>query len=321
MNYSIPEFKKLYVIGNGFDKHHSMNCGYDSFKTWLKTNRENVFDNLTRIYGDLTDDWWSKFEESLANFDPDKFPYEVADSSFFEQLRKLGERYGEEGRSFIDEYELRNGSVSNQFDRASAIAHFEMMHLKEDLCEAFGDWVNDIELPDVSKRDCNIDTNAFFFTFNYTRTLEELYGIDDDQIVHLHGSVDDGQFVIGHNMTAEEMQEHDLEKHMYDRNPDDDEGEDEARMAMFQVAEEFKKPVENIIIEHSSDFYSLGSIKELEVLGFSYSPIDLPYLREIFAVTGSDIMVGLGWHSNEDFQNAESFKNEMNLTNCNLFYF
>lgn len=321
MNYSIPEITKLYVIGNGFDKHHGMSCGYNCFKTWLKTNREEVYDNLTRIYGDLSDDWWSKFEESLANFDPDQFPYEVADSTFFEQLRKLEVRYGEEGRSYIDEYELRNGSVSNQFDRASAIARYEMMHLKDDLCEAFGDWVKDIKLPDKSRKDCDLDENAIYFTFNYTRTLEDLYGIEDDQVVHLHGSVDNGQFVIGHNMTAEEMQQRDLENHMYDRDPNDDEGEDEARMAMFQVAEELKKPVDDIIVEHSSDFNSLGSIKELEVLGFSYSPIDLPYLERIIEVTGKEVKARLGWHEDRDRISAEFFAHKVDLNNYELIRF
>lgn len=316
-----PEITKLYIIGNGFDKHHGMACGYNDFKKWLKDNRISVYDNLTRIYGDLSDDWWSKFEESLTDFDPDKFPFEVADAGFFKQLNKLVERYGDEGRAFIDDYEANRGSVTNQFDRASEIARFEMRHLKDDLCDAFGEWVKDIVLPDVSKKNCNLDDNAVFFTFNYTRTLEDLYGMDDDQVVHLHGSVDNGVFVIGHNMTAEEMQERDLDKHMYDRDPDDDEGEDEARMAMFEVAEELKKPVEDIIQEHRDDFNSLGSIKEIEVLGFSYSPIDLPYLERVFEVTGTEIDVKFGWHEPKDEKNAKLFRDKMHLKHCELFWF
>ena len=322
MSLNMPEIKKMYVIGNGFDKHHSIECGYNDFKKWLRSNRKLVYENLIRIYGNLTNDWWSKFEESLTDFDPDKFPYEVADATFFEQLGKLAERYGEEGRTFIDDYELINGTVSNQYERAAEIARFEMRHLKEDLCEAFGEWVKSIKLPDVLKKDCNLDARAFFFTFNYTRTLEDLYEIEEDQVVHLHGSVDDGNFVIGHNMTAEEMLERDLKKHMYDRNPDDDKGEDEARISMFDVAEELKKPVEDIIQKHSDDFYSLESVEDLEVLGFSYSPIDLPYLERIIEVTGRDINVRLSWHDEkEDKINAESFARKMRLSNYEIFEF
>lgn len=321
MSFYIPEIKKLYVIGNGFDKHHGMKCGYDNFKGWLKTNRKSVYENLTRIYGNLSDDWWSKFEESLSDFDPDKFPHEVADATFFEQIGKLVEHYGEEGRTFMDNYELDRGTICNQYDRSAEIARFEMTRLKNDLCEAFGEWVKNIEMPDISKKKFNLDSTAFFFTFNYTRTLEDFYKIDEDQVIHIHGSVDDGAFVMGHNMTAEEMQERDLIKHVYDRNPDEDKGEDEARMSMFEVAEELKKPVEEIIQGHSTVFNTLGSIEELEVLGFSYSPIDLPYLEKIIEEAGNDIMVRLGWHSDKDYGNAMAFAHKMRLSNYELIEF
>lgn len=321
MSLNNSEINKLYVIGNGFDKHYDIKCGYGNFKKWLKLNRKSVYENLIRIYGDLTDDWWSKFEESLTDFDPDKFPYYVANASFFKQLKRLAERYGEEGRAFIDEYELTNGTINNKYDRAAEIARFEMRHLKTDLCEAFGEWVKDIKIPDKSKKDFNLETNALFFTFNYTRTLEDLYEIEEDQVVHLHGSVDDGVFVLGHNMTADQMQERDLERNMYDRDPDDDKGEDEARMAMFDVAEELKKPVQEIIQENSMDFNSLNSIEYMEVLGFSYSPIDLPYLERIIEVTGRDINIRLSWHVEEDKTKAESFARKMGLTNYEIFEF
>ena len=57
------------------------------------------------------------------------------------------------------------------------------------------------------------------------------------------------------------------------------------------------------------------------MLGFSYSKIDLPYLREIFEVTGKDINVEFGWHNCKDNKNAETFKKEMGLTNSKLVLF
>ena len=33
---------KLYVIGNGFDKHHGMPCGYGDFKNWLMVEQGDV---------------------------------------------------------------------------------------------------------------------------------------------------------------------------------------------------------------------------------------------------------------------------------------
>lgn len=317
------EMDKLYVIGNGFDKHHGMPCGYIDFKEWLRNNRQDVYDNLMRLYGDIDVDWWSKFEENLTNFDPNRYPNEVGRTPFFELQRRLETLYGEDGRAVIDEYEQINmGGVANRYRLAEVIAHFEMERLNNDLNDAFGEWVQTIKVPMDADRVENLDTEATFFTFNYTRTLEDLYGVDADNVLHLHGSVDNGRFVIGHGLSVEEMLERDTEENAYDRDPDADMGEDEARMELFQViADQLKKPVEEIIELNKNHFNDLSTISEMEVLGFSYSSIDLPYLRRIFEIVGIDIHVIFGWHSPEDETNAKTFANEMGLTNCELMFF
>ena len=320
---NIIEMDKLYVIGNGFDKHHGMPCGYIDFKEWLRNNRQDVYDNLMRLYGDIDVDWWSKFEENLTNFDPNRYPNEVGRTPFFELQRKLETLYGEDGRAVIDEYEqVDMGGVANRYRLAEAIAHFEMERLNHDLNDAFGEWVQTIKVPMDAERVKNLDTEATFFTFNYTRTLEDLYGVDEDNVLHLHGSVDNGRFVIGHGLSVEEMLDRDTEENAYDRDPDNDMGEDEARMELFQViADQLRKPVEDIMVMNSIHFNALETIDEMEVLGFSYSSIDLPYLRRIFEIAGVDIHVIFGWHSTEDKTNAETFRIEMGLTNCELMYF
>lgn len=303
--------KKLYFLGNGFDKHHGMKCGYENFKEWLELNDNRVYENLKRLYGDLQDDWWRNFEGSLSNFDLSIFPSKVACAHFFELRRKLKERYGEEGLSIIDVYDVNDPRLP------AAIAKFESLQLKNDLNRNFGEWVKDITMPDESKKDCNLDTNAIFFTLNYTKTLEDLYKIKKEQVVHLHGSMDNKNFIFGHNKTVEEMREHDMEIHMYD-NPDDDNGEYDARMAMYEAAEDLIKPVDRVIYEYCGEFESLWNIEELEVLGFSYSPIDLPYLERIIDVTGKDIRVRLSWHEEKDEKEAILFAKKMNLSDFEI---
>ena len=93
-------------------------------------------------------------------------------------------------------------------------------------------------------------------------------------------------------------------------------------MALFDyIADELRKPVEEIIEENKNYFNDLLSIKEMRVLGFSYSPIDLPYLKRIIEVTGNNIKVNLGWHDEKDKDRAKVFKKEMNLSNCEMLEF
>ena len=322
MNLDLFGVNKLYVIGNGFDLHHKIPSCYANFKDFLKRDFPDVYKLLIKLYGDLGNVWWKTFEESLANFDPDKYPKEVAENPFYEQISSLRSRYGDDVCGLIDSYENQNRQgLTNKYDRASLIARIEMRILKQDLSTAFGEWIKKLPKPDKSLMVKGLNTDSMFFTFNYTRTLEDLYSIDANQVVHLHGSVDSEVFVFGHDKTFKIMVEQDLNEHAYERDPFIDNGEDEARMAMFEVAEEFKKPVEEIIVEHESAFNSLKGLEELEVLGFSYSQIDLPYLERIIEVTGKDINVILGWHSEEDKVNAEAFAKKAKLTNYKLKYF
>ena len=309
---------KLYVIGNGFDIHHRIKCRYSHYRRWIKKNRPEVYDNLTSLYGRLSGEWWRSFEENLPKFNPNFYPKKIAKMSFPNLLSFLVSKYGQDARDFMDDYQIsmqNYGGIENPYQRAAAVAGFEMRHLKDDICESFGEWVKDIKIPKRAKK-VILDSDAIFFTFNYTRTLEDLYKIEEDQIIHLHGSVDTNEFVIGHNKTLEEMQDADLLKYAVFRNPDKDKGEDEARIAMFEVLEsELKKPVEDVMERYKSDFNALSGFKEMEVLGLSYSPIDLPYLERIIQITGKDIKVKLGWHSEDDKRNAEAFAKDMNLTN------
>lgn len=321
MSATWPE--KLYVIGNGFDRHHKINCGYNNFRDWLQENRPKIFNNMLRIYGECDGTWWSTFEENLTNFDRNKYPNMVGRTPFFRLQKELVELYGDEARDVIDQYELEEEEgVSNRFRLSEAIASFEMNRLKRDLIEAFGDWVYSLNLPDKSTIIEDLDVNAMFFTFNYTRTIEDLYGVNKGRILHIHGSVDNGVFVIGHGMTAEDMLQRDAENYAYSVDPTEDMGEDEARRQMFQViAHELKKPVEEIIEKNIIHFKEISSIKKMIVLGFSYSDIDLPYLRKILEYTGLGIKVDLGWHTLGDKKKAEAFRLEMKLLHCKLVRF
>lgn len=315
--------KTLFVLGNGFDKHHQIGSSYGEFKQWLLDNRPVVNSALERIYQNTTDGWWRSFEQNLANFDPDKYPEMIAEKPFFDLKHELECLYGAEATDLIDNYDYQgDNDVANRYRLAPEIARFELRRLKEELFAAFEDWVNSLIMPSSFEKVNGINEDAVYLNFNYTKTLEILYEIDDAYIYHIHGSVDGGRFVIGHGKTADQMMEDDFEKHVYERDINNDRGEEEVRQALFDaIDEEMRKPVEDIIYEYQDFFNSLGSIQQLVVLGFSYSPIDLPYLRRIIDETGPDIKVIFGWHVENDKVDAARFRDEMKLTNCELEYF
>jgi len=268
---------KLYVIGNGFDKHHGLPCGYADFRVWLRGNRSDVHRELIRLYGESDSDLWSDFEKGLSCFDLDNYPDDVKRE--------------------------------------------ELVQLKDGLNEAFGAWVKTIGAPGKETAIEDIDKSAVFFTFNYTRTLEDFYGIDESRVVHLHGSVDSGNFVFGHDSMGDGVSDYALEV-ARETGMDADLYMDMVHVKMSgEFSDVFKKPVAEIIDEHRSDFEALAGIEEMIVLGFSYSDIDMPYLRRIIEVTGEDIKATFSGHTIWDLNHALACTDVLGVNECEIVEF
>ena len=57
--------------------------------------------------------------------------------------------------------------------------------------ERFREWVDGIDVS-CAEPHLRLPDDAVFITFNYTPTLERVYGVGDDRIPHIHGSILDG---------------------------------------------------------------------------------------------------------------------------------
>lgn len=73
-----------------------------------------------------------------------------------------------------------------------------------DLQGALKEWMARVEAEPAKKLPANFSRKDLFITFNYTNTLEDLYGVSDCQILHLHGSYKNGDsLVMGHRCRHE----------------------------------------------------------------------------------------------------------------------
>lgn len=81
---------------------------------------------------------------------------------------------------------------------------WECEKIAKSLPEIFARWIStiDVKNAEVKKDFENLlieDENNFFITFNYTKTLEEIYGINENYICHIHGYIDeDSNILVGH---------------------------------------------------------------------------------------------------------------------------
>lgn len=172
--------KSIYVIGNGFDLYHKLKTSYKDFQFFLQNNIDkfpkisnwSILDLFSQLEtGGI--DLWTNFEEALGETD-------------FSELVTFYDFYG---GSDLDE---REG------DRQTEIARY----LGEDLEEltnkrfynaiafAMNQWLEKVyhkcSPVTIYNKLLNNVTDTFI-TFNYTSTLEDIYQIPSESILHIHG--------------------------------------------------------------------------------------------------------------------------------------
>lgn len=163
----------LFIIGNGFDKAHGLPTDYlKDFKPIAEKHEENYFWDL---YQSKEATIWAHFENLLAY--PD-----------FNQLEEMFNGYEPD---YSSDRESDRDDIINQAE------------LNEKLFEALYEFVNNAEEclnkakknPYIEKILCR---DGYYITFNYTHTLEKIYGIPKDNILHIHGEAESKNLIFGY---------------------------------------------------------------------------------------------------------------------------
>lgn len=272
---------KLYIIGNGFDLWHELPTSYYDFYVFAK----DLLDEMESYYlFDMTHSGpWSDFENSLGRFEWEYF-YEaynhidVASDSF-----KSSEVYGLE-----DE-------LTEQAD-----SHVEAIK------ESFRDWIEGIDVLTTHQK-LNLPKDASYLTFNYTSTLQSVYGISGDKVLHIHGQAENyDELIFGHGETIEEE-------------PELDENGDSNR-TMFSDAEgaakypfyAFQKPVQEVLKNNPVFFESLSDNLEIIVIGHSFNKVDLPYFKKLAEIyTSAMWLVSI-------FEKSDAIHHVQQLVSCGV---
>lgn len=239
----------LYILGNGFDLWHGLPTDYRSFHESAKDSLEEM--DAYYVADASVDRPWHDFENYLGKYDWQQF-YDA-----FDNIDVASESF-------------RSSDAFGLEDELSE----ESERLIESIEELFQEWVAKIDVSKAVKK-IVFEPQALFLTFNYTDTLQQVYGISDKNVFHIHGSTKNHEkLIFGHGESREEE-------------PEIDENGDSNR-TMFTDAENaakypfyaFQKPVSEII-QKTNYFSSLRLINRIVVIGHSMNEIDLPYFYEV----------------------------------------
>lgn len=298
----------LIVIGNGFDLFHGIPSSYWGFYNYLKENswsyRVSEFikqynyeseESILAFFGNIkkseeddtslflekieqfidTDELWSNFEKALGDLDADA----------------LREYFSDEIVSFAceDWSESFNHSYQNAIQEALDFVHQISFYLKK--------WIQQLDInvkPKLSREIISLD--AFYITFNYTRTLENVYGIPNEQICHIHGSVDDfGELIVGHGNKDSFKR---TKKYSFDE-------DDDFRLIQGEkiIINYFKAAYKNVkrIIENKQKLWDgLKEVQKVYILGHSLSDVDMPYFEKIYQSVKSGCEWYVSYYEPED---------------------
>lgn len=273
----------LYILGNGFDRAHGMLTGYGDFRRWLlQNNRFDFIHELQSAYpARIKDDYllWSQFEKALGEYD-----LETVINWSWENLYLTVDSLGNQlfNNSFID------------------------TQLPDIIDEAFTKWIRSIKMPTAKAYDC-IGQEALYLTFNYTDTLEGLYQVPEQQVLHIHGRASRGEkLIVGHNCEI---------------NPGDywDDGidmrENNERMQRLTDMNTLCKPVYEIIERNDWFFKRLNTVKDIHIIGHSCEAVDYTYFRKVKESVNTDALWHFNPHSDDDKVREKKLIEEIGIKN------
>ena len=284
---------KLYIIGNGFDVAHDIDCKYCHFGDFLADNYPDYYESIMSGYC-RSNALWKVFENELP--------------SCAIHIEEFCLQMGNEMRDELDYDPMDDMGIGRWLDD-------QYKFLKE-LPKYLRLWVESID----TKKDAvyNINKDSIFLTFNYTDTLEYVYGIDSDNIKHIHGYVKNKkeELIIGHG--NQKIISYALEKKK----------EAETNFVDFSVStfdrvskycEVTLKRTSRIIDENTDFFESLSDVDEVIIIGHSLNTVDMPYFKKVFNSISDNVIWKAYYFEDKDEKPFEKVLSDLGIRKENRF--
>ncbi|SHM40102.1 Bacteriophage abortive infection AbiH [Anaerosporobacter mobilis DSM 15930] len=263
--------KKLFVIGNGFDLSHGLDTSYEDFHKYLvKTypNAEDIDYAPTYIMDGKGNDVVSNVNEEVG------FIEHILTNVEGSNWCNLEEAVGNiEFENYIMDFDEDEEDDDYEWDESyfNEGCALELINPILAIPKYFSRWISTIEIVKAKRKKDFFDLvnsgDILVLSFNYTKTIEKIYGIDD--VCHIHG-VQGGQLLFGHG---------------YDYNyfSDDNYGLMAGTEESFQHMHDALKKNTAGAINSNQDFFNVldDSVNEIYSYGFSFAKVDEIYIKEI----------------------------------------
>lgn len=287
------EETQIIIVGNGFDVNHGIPSSYAYFKTWLSNNDKELFDFLER-YIDVAGDWWNDFERSLSEIDVPKL---IRETPLIE-------------KSPVD------SRIPPSFSHP---ASWRLDSVRRAISQKFTEWVKTMDSVEIKKK-IELPEACLYISFNYTDTLERVYGIEESRIVYIHGKASRGdELIYGHGKNQFVLEYDVMKKYNLHRSDDfftagtygNSESELTSHISYWQ------KPIQIGLYYDVLRPAVLGT-KKVCVYGLSFSEVDYPYLQWI-AERNQNLRWRVSWHTEKDKERIENTFRALRVREYEMF--
>ncbi len=242
----------FFIIGNGFDCHHGLKTEFRNFEKYISVTYPHLYGWLDMRFSPLRKgEYWKDIETCLANCSYDTI---------------VDEAYA--GRRSLSESDSYWGDLQ-----------YNLSVERDNFCQvkkALDEWINQIEseVKTLKPKNFPFRENDLYLTFNYTSTLETVYRIPSEKILHIHGTWERNSKVLGHNVDSELDIER-LEDHEYPWIAD------EANSILEEMPTIFYKNSPSLISDNREFFEYVTHAAHIVFMGWSIGKQDILYLDEI----------------------------------------
>lgn len=178
--------KKLVILGNGFDLNLGMKSTFKDFALSeydKKVLQENKWENLRPNWYDFEKEMARNYTDiSLKRLRSDK---ESAKSAHIIDFIDYLKKYQNIAAELINYLENEQNNVVQAQNKILS---------REKTCNNVATLVDC--MPHMARKLKEADS---ILSFNYTRTPQELFGISDDRITYVHGSLKEKNIILGAN--------------------------------------------------------------------------------------------------------------------------
>lgn len=300
--------RTLYLLGNGFDLAHDIDTPYSSFRAFLSKNHEDFLTQFERMYNieplDDTEPWYTEaaqkhWEDRVLKDLWKTFEDEIGKPNVEEMLgfaESLTDGMPEEGvKDTLDAYWRDQYGFSKKFQNYVL------------------EWLEGIDSAEASvqKKELVNNVTDIFINFNYTDTLERVYGISN--VLHIHGGIPsctDIPPIMGHGNRklialyrekAEKAQEEFVE------------WKESICNAVADYVEDLYKDTEKIICQNENFFSSLSDVDRVICFGLSFGAVDVPYIKRIEKAIKPTAKWEIYYHTPASHESLESVFNSVGI--------